>query len=357
MEKQANRKLIWPLYLNYKYFNRYPDWISTTFYFAIPALIAFLPAVLINWEILINNSYNLYVKLFFGLMWGVLGPYFMFRYDKAYIKFWERVKNIYQGDEIKQLMEKFDNEIIKTSNVISILWCTLVTSVIILDPSYLEIFGINGWSDPYLYIFILFIIYLVHLTALGFCGVFITIKIIYTLSKDDHLKIDVYNIDNVGGYSCFGNFSLATSLLFSTGVLFLPIIIDYSIHSGAVAQLIISTVIIIFCIAILLSFIMPVMFSFKKADKEKDRIIQGHLEKYRKYRNQNNGLEGKIEELNLYNHLYFINNVSVYPFNFSNLFKIITASLVPMLVYLIQMLIDTGSILYNPQTILRLFGS
>jgi len=345
------------LAVKHKYFSKFPDWISTSFYFTIPTIIIFLPFLIINWDILITNEFSLYLKLFFGGIWAFFGPMFMFKYDEIYLKFWDRLSVISTGTDIERLIHYYDNQIIKTSKIISFIWCILIASVIIIDPSYLQVFGISGWGDPYIYIFILFIIYLVHLTALGFTGSYYTIKIIFSLIKSNSVQLDEYNSDSVGGFSCFGNFSLSTTILFSTGVLFIPILYDYAIQSGLFSQLLIFIAVILYGIAIFLVFVIPVALAFKKAERDKDELISITLSKYKSYRlkpDKNN--ENEIEELNEYNYLNYLNGVTTYPFNFNTLFKIVLTALFPIMLYFIQMLLDPGSILYNWKEVLEKIG-
>ena len=352
MEINDRKNIIWPLWIKYKYFNRIPDWISTSFYFAIPALIIFTPFIFNNWDTLIQNEFTLYLKLFFGGLWVLYGPLFMFRYDKIYLRFWEGISTIYIKDDLKKQINYYDNQIIKLSRWISIVWCSMITSVLIIDPSYLKIFGIEGWSDPYLYIFILLMIYLIHLTALGFTGSFITIKIILSLIKSDSVRLNEYDSDSVGGFSSFGNFSLSTTILFSTGVLFIPILYDYAIHSGIIVQLLIFSAVILYGISIVLVFIIPVTLAFKKAEKDKDELINSALIKYKEYRNSGKN----AEELNTFNYLNYLNGLTTYPFNFNNLFKISMTALFPIVLYFTQMLLDPGSILYNWKEVLEKIG-
>ena len=357
MKLENRTNIIWPLKLKYRYFKKVPDWILTSFYFAIPALIVFLPFVILRWDILIKNDIALYLKLAFGALWALYGPLFMFRYDKEYIKFWGNLQSIYTGKDIEKLVKIYDLKIIRVSKLISLIWCVLITSVIIIDPSYLTIFGISGWQDPCLYIFVLFMFYLVHLTALGFTGAFITIKIIFNLIKSDSVKINEYDSDTVGGFSCFGNFSLVTTILFSTGVLFIPILYDYAIHSGLIAQLLIFLAVILYSIAIFLVFIIPVALAFKKADKDKEKIIINTLNRYKELRHK--PIKTKldhVEVLNEYNHLNYLKNLATYPFNFSTLLKITLTALFPILLYFLQMVLDPGSIFYNWKEVVEKIG-
>ncbi len=352
MELKSKRKLIWPLAVKYKYLNKFPDWISTSFYFAIPALVIFTPFIINNWNLLIQNEFTLYLKLFFGGLWALYGPFFMFRYDRIYMNFWKGVSTIYIKDDIESQIHFYDKQIIKISKLISIVWCSMITSVLIIDPSYLKIFGVIGWNDPYLYIFILLMIYLIHLTALGFTGSFITIKIILSLIKSNSVKLNEYDSDSVGGFSSFGNFSLSTTILFSTGVLFIPILYDYAIHSGLIVQLLIFSAVILYGLSIFLVFIIPVTLAYRKAEKDKDELIYNTLLEYRNHR-----VNGKYaEELNSYNYLNYLNGLTTYPFNFNNLFKISLTALFPIVLYFTQMLLDPGSILYNWKEVLEKIG-
>lgn len=357
MERTARQHIIWPLRVRYHYLGGVPDWIATAFYFAIPAFIVFIPFILMRWDTLVHNPFTLYLKLFFGGLWALYGPYFMFIYDRKYMKFWDELRSVYHGKDIEELIRRYDRKIIQTSRVISCIWCILITSVIIIDPSYLRVFGISGWADPYLYIFIAFILYLVHLTALGFTGAYITIRIIFNLIRSGDVRINEYDSDAVGGFSCFGNFSLTTTILFSTGVLFIPILYDYAIHSGLIAQLIIFLAVIFYGVAIMLVFIIPVALAFKKAEYDKDTMITETLLRYRKIRTIENKTDKQnLEELNAYNHLSYLKGLTTYPFNFNNLFKITLTALFPIVLYFLQMVLDPGSILYNWKEVLEKMG-
>jgi hypothetical protein len=66
--------------------------------------------------------------------------------------------------------------------------------------------------------------------------------------------------------------------------------------------------------------------------------------------------EIEMVELNSYNHLKFLNELKIYPFNFNILFKISLTALIPIIIYLFQMLLDTSSILYNWKVVVSKLG-
>jgi hypothetical protein len=356
-QKISNRELVWPLEIKYKYFRKIPDCISTSFYFSVPAIIIFIPFIFRSWNELMKNDFSLYFKIFIAGIWTLYGPWFIFKYNQTYELFWTKLSSIYLKDNLESLIHFYDLKIIRISKIISIIWCSLLTAALIIDPSYLKTFGIHGWSDPYQYIFIFFIIYLAHLTALGFTGCYITIKIICSLINNNSVRFNEFDTDNAGGFSCFGHFSLSTTFLFATGSLFIPLLYDYATNSSIVTQFLIFLAVILYGCSIFLVFLIPVTHTFKKAENDKNDIVHEALLEYKKSRvKKMSNSEIEMVELNSYNHLKFLNELKIYPFNFNILFKISLTALIPIIIYLFQMLLDTSSILYNWKVVVSKLG-
>lgn len=357
MERGNNKELVWVLRIKYNRFKNIPDYITTWFYFAIPAFLVFIPFLFREWELLIKNELSIYIKFFFGALWCTYGPYFIFSYERKYIQFWKELNPIFTGENIQSFIDYFDLKIKRLSKIISVPWCILIISIILFDPSYLRLFGINGWTDLYLYVFILLIIYLSYLTALGFTGTYITINIIMHLVKKNLIKLNPFCNDGVGGFSCIGKFSLNSTILFSTGILFIPILHDYAIETGVISQLLTFIVITIYGAAILLVFFIPMRVAFRKADEDKDKLLTDALDGYYQLRHcREKELIQSISELNSFNYLNFLEKMNLYPFTFTTMTKIILTALFPVLFYIVQMLLDSGSIFYNWDMLSKLFN-
>jgi hypothetical protein len=62
------------------------------------------------------------------------------------------------------------------------------------------------------------------------------------------------------------------------------------------------------------------------------------------------------DSLNSYNYLKFLNELKIYPFNFNILFKTSVTELIPIAIYFFQMILDSGSIVYNWKEVISKFG-
>lgn len=171
---------------------------------------------------------------------------------------------------------------------------------------------------------------------------------IVNVIKKDLTKFNPYSVDNVGGYSCFGNFSFYTTLIFSSGMFFIPIMFDYSVNSGILIQIIISFAVIIYSISIFLLFLLPTSYAFKKAAYEKENHLIKLLDEYNSlFTSSDKSVYQELRIHNLMSNIDFIKNLSTYPFNFNVMLKLTLTSVLPAIIYVLQLLMNKNSLIYK----------
>ena len=341
------RNPVWVLKLRYKFLKNTPDYLISGFFFALPAAIVFTPFVILRWETTDLNYLTL-LRLLSGCIWAYWGPYFMFRYDKHYLKIWHSIFHEKPESSINEYVLKYDSRIRRIAALLTLIWSALIGGALLLSVEYLLKFGFVNYSDPYLYLFIGFVFLLIHYTAIGITGSFMTILIIKEIVENNLIEYDIYASDSVGGYSVLGNFALNTTLLYSTGVLFIPILYDFVIDVNITSQILVFLGVMIYAISIFASFLIPVTYTFKHAESQKEKILQDQLEYYKELKMKVSKTSNDYyEERSVFNLIQYVRQLDVYPFNFNSLTKVILTGLFPIVLYVVQLFLDPDSILYN----------
>lgn len=152
--------------------------LNILFHFLI-LIIIFTPFLYTRWSIIQNFEVGLLLALLLSITWYGISPLLILKYDNIYEKFWHECHSLLkEKDSIQEFKEKFDKRIIRLSKHLTILWCPLLLSVIFINPDYLVKLGFEIWSDPYFYVFLIALTYVLHLTVIGFTGAIVTIQII-----------------------------------------------------------------------------------------------------------------------------------------------------------------------------------
>jgi hypothetical protein len=215
-------------------------------------------------------------------------------------------------------------------------WFIIVFCAILFDLKYLERFGTHGFGDPYFYLFSLAVFYMAYFTAMGFKGVFITFKLIYSLINNKKFTADYFHCDGSAGLKKLIDFSFFTTKLFASGTLFIPILLDYIFYTQSqIVKAFLYTAIFIFMSAILLSFFLPIrkLICFNNEQKEiyLDKIVSRYKVLAMRSINANGSIEDELEALNLYNYITVIKNTAIYSITFDTVVQVTVAIAIPVI--------------------------
>ena len=221
--------------------------------------------------------------------------------------------------------------------IISAIWILMLLSILLIFPQSLEFLGIYGYKDIWYWLFIIVTIYLLQITATGFSGVISSILLIYKLNNKilEGNKTYLYILleedkevaDKLVGF-CF-----ASSLYFSSGVLFVPTLLVYMNNSNSyIAHIFVLFAIILYSIFILLAYLIPLF------------IMEGNIKKYkadkideikRKYEN----VVQKNEHLRIvsyYLQMKYVDDENIMPESLERMLKIFTVAIIPILAFVIN---------------------
>lgn len=312
-----------------------PQFICSLLFMVVPLFLLFFPFVRYRLNILSEFSFRMWFGLIIGTIWIWLGPLFIYKYLKVYRKF---VNIMYKKNMHNDKFLNYSNTLLHKLckfDCLSIGWIILINTLIIKDMGYLKRYGTFGFDDIYFYIFNISLSLILYFTSVGFKGVINTIKLINYISKSNDLFIDFYNYDGSGGLSPIKELALKTSELFATGVLFMPILLDYIYYTKNISvKISLYLIIMLYALLIFLSFFLPVTKIYKVAEEKKNQYLEEINREYKKLHKKNTesnkhlNTAAELKELNLYNHLYYIKNLSIYSVTKDSIFNILSSSLI-----------------------------
>ena len=168
-----------------------------------------------------------------------------------------------------------------------------------------------------------------------------TLLIVINISKL-RLKLDAFHPDGVGGVGCVGELIIRTTMLFSTGALFLPIIYQVGKY-GSVAFPYIVFLAVCFSSFSLVSFLVPSFIIYRAANRQKESILNDLRHRYRKARFAIEG--GKARTRRMYTALEVMcimdeyrayARLRVFPINLNILVQVVYSVIIPFVLLLID---------------------
>jgi len=195
----------------------------------LPIFIPFIPGLYIKPPLLDILTHRRAIAILTGSIWIAIGPYLIHRYITETNTFFVECQKNNPSRQIENIRIKFNNTFAKDKSfkLILILWEALVLLCVVLNDSYIRCFGIEGYSDIYFTIFCLCFSYVLYLNAVGFYGVYITIRHINFLIERKLIKIDYFTTDGHGGLGFIIQYIYKVTMIFGTGILFVPILLDF----------------------------------------------------------------------------------------------------------------------------------
>lgn len=281
----------------------------------------------------------------FGLIWINLGPFLIWYYDERLLpKFFFSVLDIVKDkNKIEKLAKKYDTLFSKRFWLITIPWILFLMYMCLQIPETLSRGGIlGGVNDFFYWLFLIGIVWVGLITSTGFLGVLITIFAIRDVSKET-LKIDPLHPDRLGGLSCIGNYAIGTTILFSTGSLFIPVVFQLISNKGIL--FFIYPGVLLFSVFILLSFLYPTIKIHHRAKLIRDGILDKLRKKYGELSHKlNTNSQDYTKTVASYLELYRLRSeyldykgVSLYPLEIEIFVRLISSVILPIVFLLIQL--------------------
>lgn len=281
-----------------------------------------------------------------GMIWLNLGPFLIWHYDqRLQPDFFKKVSAIVPDQErLNALATKYGNLFRKRFWILTVPWTLIVTAVWVTSISGLALEGgIFGLGDVFYWVWFVIIFITAIVSSIGFWGVLVTILAIRGVSREKSLRIDPLHPDKMGGLSTVGSYAIGTTLLFSSGSLYLPL--GFQLASGSeLATSFIYLAALLFSAFILLSFLGPTLIVHRRAKSIRNTALGELREKYTEQShtldiNDENSMAANICYLKLSrirSEYLDYQNVKLYPFEVGILVKLITSVVLPLLFLLIK---------------------
>ncbi|MEW6197770.1 MAG: hypothetical protein AB1601_03775 [Planctomycetota bacterium] len=225
-------------------------------WFALLGLPTYLGAtayLVIRWSAVTATAPQL-IFTYVALTWPWVGAVGLWYYEKRVIPdFSAHVAGVLSGspDYMPGLSRS-------TRNAVVFLWAALVVVAYLLSHQFVtHRFAFQGWSDPWYIVSCLAVTIWAILTGTGFTGVLNTGAVVQNACKRHTFVIDPYHPDNVGGLGAFGSLTIRTTMLFSSGALYVPILTLTATELGPYIGAGAWALVILFSLFIGWSFLVP----------------------------------------------------------------------------------------------------
>jgi len=328
--------------------SKFPFRVESAF-FASLLKFGIAPNLVFSFFYLFRHEYitkQFLISYIFALVWVTLGPYMIWYYDEKLLpNFFLRALDILPSSKkLKQLAEKYDKLFSQRFWMATIPWTILLFIVWQYSlPILSKKGGIFGIGDLWCWIGLLGIFWISLLTSIGFWGVLTTLLAIKEMSNEQ-LNIDPLHPDKLGGLSCVGYYAIGTTVLFSTGSLFLPAAFQLVAESKMLIAYVYMAV-FLFSVFILFSFLLPTIIIHRKAEFIRNSILNKLRKEYytlsQKIKNRHQNIPD--ENILTYFQLSYLReeyltykNVKLYPFEIGIFAKLMSSVVLPFVFILIQ---------------------
>ena len=252
--------------------------ISSIVKLGLPADIIFCTLFVFRHESITNEFFTGYILV---MIWINIGPYLIWYYEQKLTEnFFNRVTDNAIFDKCTpDLVKKYRGFFSQKYWLITLPWTAACICIYI---QYADVFsslgGIFGIGDVFYWLILAGMVWMGLLTSIGFWGVITTLAVVRNLSCGS-ISLDPLNGDERGGLNPIGNYIAGTTLLFSSGALFVPIAIMVILGSD-VESTYIYLILLAFSIFILLSFFYPTKRIYDCALSAKRIILDRQRQKY-----------------------------------------------------------------------------
>jgi hypothetical protein len=276
--------------------------------------------------------------------WVSIAPYLIWRWErKTMTDFFEELSTIIiNRNDLTNIKNWFYKAHPRWSLIFSLIWAAISVAVWTLATQFSPTIGLKGLADP------MYIIGLVisgwggFLAGMGFSGVFIMVWLIYKIAKLP-FTLEPLHHDNCGGMACFGKCAVSTTLLFGTGILFLPFLFTV-IAPLKEMPFLVWFLIISWALFVIISFSIPILIVSSAAKKTKNAAMVSVTHTCKKLtetmqqgsKNQEMLSTKYLELLHLHLELYEYKHLSVYPVNIEILTSLFFQAFSPLLVFLFK---------------------
>ncbi len=327
---------------------KYPLWLKPLIVLA-PFLFGGLIIITVKFDDLYVENISLFVAIFFSLLWMYLGQILIYKhFDKVYKCFWIRLYELCDKNVVIETNRMIIRRYKFFDKIILVAWILLIEMTAILGINKLE-FLFTGYSDFMFFLFLVLAILPGYLTSIGLSQSF---KMLYSMKKIFNssaveIPFDELNQDGVGNYSIIASYSFKTTKYLTSGVLFIPICIEFIEKSSNRSNYVVLFLIICFSLFTLASMIYPLYKGYIMANKSKnDKIfdVKHEINKVLQICVNEPTINNKILLETLDYRLKTIEDIPTYPFQLNVILKIIGTTLIPIITFFAQLFLTQEKI-------------
>jgi len=301
------------------------------------------------WVVTRRGHYTVWFLFAWGLalLWVNVAPFLIWLYDQIVLpQFFEKFEEINPDrQKLEDLSKRYNDFIADPPLLLALFWAVGMLIVAWAGTPVLKEQGMSGVGRPFLWLSYLYAIYMGGvLGEAGTAGVTATLLMIREISDLD-FDIQPLHPDQLGGLSNVGYYAIRTTLLYSSGSLFIPL--GFSLLAGSSGTYLILTTIAVYIVSVLLVFAYPTVKINRKASQMRDEILDELREKMHEMQAEIETSEGgeieavskqlKLERTRSKYEDY--KNVRLYPLQIDILIKLVASILLPIIMIFLEIYI------------------
>jgi hypothetical protein len=304
--------------------------------------------ILLSVFLVIRKDYispQFFLSYILCIIWLNLGPYFIWYYErKVLTDFFLRLSDLLPHQEVKKLSQKYRNLFAHKFWILIIPWMSFLFFAY-HNGFVLDVAGTFGFHDVWTWLLSIPIIWIPIIAGMGSWGVITTALAVNDVARRN-LTLDPLHVDKRGGIGCIGNYAIGTTILISSGSLFLPMAYQFALHLDS-ARADIYFLVSFFIAIILLSFLYPTIITYVRVKEHRKKLLEKLRIKYNKAiraqelprKNTRTKLEYYFDSTRIRTEYSDLSSLTLYPFDISIINKLISSVLFPVLITFIQQLI------------------
>ena len=282
-----------------------------------------------------------------ALLWVNVAPFLIWLYDQIVLpQFFEKFEEINPDrQKLEDLSKRYNDFIADPPLVLFVFWAAGMLIVAWAGTPVLEDQGMSGDGAPFRWLSYVYAVYMGGvLGEAGTAGVTATLLMIRDIS-DVSFEIQPLHPDQLGGLSNVGYYAIRTTLLYSSGSLFIPL--GFSLLAGASNTYLIAAIISVYIASVLLIFVYPTVKINRKASQMRDEILDDLRDQMLEIRQELASCEsGEVEEVSKQLELERTRSkyedyktVRLYPLQIDILIKLIASILLPIVMIFFEIYI------------------
>jgi len=270
--------------------------------------------------------------------WLLIGPYLIYKAGEFIDDLWPKMTEILNQNDISRL-QSYEKTFYSCKYLILGFPAATAVSIIILLPVLFP--GIAPVPPTcYLIFYLISWIILAILGSIGVWGIFQLIRLINAIGKCD-LNLSPLSHDKFGGMEFLADFGIKATLMYSSGALMIPMVIDLATRGEAPKQVVLISMFGsgVFAFTVLLSFLVQIFALHKAAVRGREKLIRKSSKQYRKllqkYEQEPN-VELGIRLLVMQGFFDEAYRIKVYPWDLGIVLKLATSVSLPIILGLIK---------------------